>query len=107
MNKYFSSHFEHFTAQEKEIIKNVNNYRVTDPDKYNKAMNQLLESNEYGLGNYDDRKMMNNKNNLNINNNYENNINNKESMGMGENLSKITDVNKSVEMGGMGDNEQK
>ena len=107
LNKYFSSHFEHFTAQEKEIIKNVNNYRVTDPDKYNKAMNQLLESNEYGLGNYDDRKMMNNKKNLNINNNYENNINNKESMGMGENLSKITDVNKSVEMGGMGDNEQK
>ena len=66
---------------------------MTDPEKYNKAMNQLLESNEYGLGNYDDRKMMNNKKNLNINN--------KESMGMGENMSKITDVNKSVEMPGM------
>lgn len=40
--KYFSSHFEDFTAQEKEIIKSINNYKMTDTGKYNKAMNQLL-----------------------------------------------------------------
>ena len=40
--KYFSSHFEDFTAQEKEIIKSINNYKMTDTGKYNKAMNQWL-----------------------------------------------------------------
>ena len=107
LNKYFSSHFEHFTAQEKEIIKSVNNYRLTDTDKYNKAMSQLLESNEYGLKNYDDRKNINKNNNININmdSTSENNINiinSKETVGMGDNTSKITDVNKSLEMSGMG-----
>ena len=98
LNKYFSSHFEHFTAQEKEIIKSVNNYKVTNnPDKYNQAMNQLLESNEYGLGNYDDKRMFNN--NLNMNISSENNNT--------ENMQKITDVNKSLEMSGMGGEEQK
>ena len=95
LNKYFSSHFEHFTAQEKEIIKSVNNYKMTNPDKYNKAMNQLLETNEYGIGNYDDKRTMNN----NINKTTENNIN--------DNKPKITDVNKSLEMSGMGGEEQK
>ena len=107
LNKYFSSHFEHFTAQEKEIIKSVNNYRLTDTDKYNKAMSQLLDSNEYGLKNYDDRKNINKNNNININmdSTSENNINiinSKETVGMGDNTSKITDVNKSLEMSGMG-----
>ena len=103
LNKYFSSHFEHFTAQEKEIIKSVNNYKMTDKGKYNKAMNQLLESKEYGLGNYDDRKM-------NINSNQNRNItseNNIENMRMGDNISKITDVNKSLEMSGLARKEQK
>ena len=95
LNKYFSSHFEHFTAQEKEIIRNVNNYKMTNPDKYNKAMNQLLESKEYGIDNYDDKRMINN----NINISSENNIN--------DNNRKITDVNKSLEMSGMGGEEQK
>ena len=103
LNKYFSSHFEHFTAQEKEIIKSVNNYKMTDKGKYNKAMNQLLESKEYGLGNYDDRKM-NNNSNQNINITSENNI---ENMRMGDNISKITDVNKSLEMSGLAGKEQK
>ena len=95
LNKYFSSHFEHFTAQEKEIIKSVNNYKMTNPDKYNKAMNQLLETNEYGLGNYDDKRMINN----NINTSSENN--------MIDNMPKITDVNKSLEMSGIGGEDQK
>ena len=103
LNKYFSSHFEHFTAQEKEIIKSVNNYKMTDTGKYNKAMNQLLESKEYGLGNYDDRKM-NINSNQNINITSENNI---ENMRMGDNISKITDVNKSLEMSGLAGKEQK
>ena len=112
LNKYFSSHFEHFTAQEKEIIKSVNNYMLTDTDKYNKAMSQLLDSNEYGLKNYDDRKNINKNNNININmdSTSENNINiinSKETGGIGDNTSKITDVNKSLEMSGMGGEEQK
>ena len=102
LNKYFSSHFEHFTAQEKEIIKSVNNYKMTDTDKYNIAMNQLLESKEYGLGNYDDRKMINNNQNMNMTSE-----NNNENMRMGDNISKITDVNKSLEMSGLGGKEQK
>ena len=53
LNKYISSHFEHFTVQEKEIIKNVSGCGITNSDKYNKPMNQLLETNEYGIGNYD------------------------------------------------------
>ena len=106
LNKYFSSHFEHFTTKEKEIIKSVNNYKLIDNNKYNKAMNQLLETNEYGLSNYDDRKMTNHKN-FNINTSSENNIGNRESMGMGDNTSKITDVNKSLEMSGMGGKENK
>ena len=69
-------------------------------------MNQLLETNEYGLNNYDDRKKTNNKN-FNINTSSENNIGNRESMGMGDNTSKITDVNKSLEMSGMGGKENK
>ena len=72
-------------------------------------MNQLLETNEYGLGNYDDRKMINNKK-YNINTSSENNINNienRESMGMEDNTPKITDVNKSLEMSGMGGKENK
>ena len=96
LNKYFSSHFENFTAQEKEIIKSVNNYRITDPEKYNLAMNQLLDSKEYGLGYMDDRsKSLNKASNLN---NIGDNINNKRDMGT--NVSKITDVNKSVDMPG-------
>ena len=95
LNKYFSSHFENFTAQEKEIIKSVNNYKMTNPDKYNKAMNQLLESNQYGLGNYDQKRMINN----NINTSSENN--------MIDNMPKITDVNKSLEFSGMGGEDQK
>ena len=68
---------------------------MTNPDKYNKAMNQLLESKEYGIENYDDKRMINN----NINISSENNIN--------DNNRKITDVNKSLEMSGMGGEEQK
>ena len=44
---------------------------MTNPDKYNKAMNQLLESKEYGIENYDDKRMINN----NINISSENNVN--------------------------------
>jgi chromosome segregation ATPase len=96
LNKYFSSHFESFTAQEKEIIKSVNNYRITDPEKYNLAMNQLLDSKEYGLGYMDDRsKSLNKASNLN---NIGDNINSKRDMGTS--VSKITDVNKSVDMPG-------
>ena len=58
-------------------------------------MNQLLESKEYGIENYDDKRMINN----NINISSENNIN--------DNNRKITDVNKSLEMSGMGGEEQK
>ena len=96
LNKYFSSHFENFTAQEKEIIKSVNNYRITDPEKYNLAMNQLLDSKEYGLGYMDDRsKSLNKASNLN---NVGDNINNQRDIGTS--VSKITDVNKSVDMPG-------
>jgi len=109
LNKYFSSHFENFTAHEKEIIKSVNNYKTTDPEKYNLAMNQLLDTKEYGLGYMDERsKSLNKASNLNnisdINNN--NNVS-KEFMGLGDNISKITDVNKSVEMSGQHGNEDK
>jgi chromosome segregation ATPase len=98
LNKYFSSHFENFTAQEKEIIKSVNNYRITDPEKYNLAMNQLLDSKEYGLGYMDDRsKSLNKASNLN---NVGDSINNQRDMGT--NVSKIIDVNKSVDMPGAG-----
>jgi len=61
LNKYFSSHFENFSAQEKEIIASVNNYKITDPEKYNLAMNQLLDTKEYGLGYLDDRSKSLNK----------------------------------------------
>ena len=105
LNKYFSSHFENFTAQEKEIIASVNNYRITDPEKYNLAMNQLLDTKEYGLGYMDDRsKSLNKASNMN---NIADNINNKENMGMGDNMSKITDINKSMDMSGGAGFEQK
>jgi len=98
LNKYFSSHFENFTAQEKEIIKSVNNFRITDPEKYNLAMNQLLDSKEYGLGYMDDRsKSLNKASNMN---NVGDSINNKRDMGTS--VSKITDVNKSIDMSGSG-----
>jgi chromosome segregation ATPase len=103
LNKYFSSHFENFTAQEKEIIKSVNNYRITDPEKYNLAMNQLLDSKEYGLGYMDDRsKSLNKASNLN---NVGDSINNQRDMGTG--VSKITDVNKSMDMSGAANQETK
>ena len=98
LNKYFSSHFENFTAQEKEIIASVNNYRITDPEKYNLAMNQLLDTKEYGLGYMDDRSKSLNKAS-NMNNIGERN-NNKESIALGDNVSKISDVNKSMDMSG-------
>ena len=95
LNKYFSSHFENFSAQEKEIIASVNNYRITDPEKYNLAMNQLLDTKEYGLGYLDDRsKSLNKASNMN------NFGNNKDNVNMGDNMSKITDVNKSMDMQG-------
>ena len=100
LNKYFSSHFENFTAQEKEIIASVNNYRITDPEKYNLAMNQLLDTKEYGLGYMDDRTKSLNK--ASNSNNIGENID-KESMLM----SKILDVNKSLDMsGGAGGSQQ-
>ena len=103
LNKYFSSHFENFTAQEKEIIKSVNNYRITDPEKYNLAMNQLLDSKEYGVGYMDDRsKSLNKASNLN---NVGDSINNQRDMGTG--VSKITDVNKSMDMSGANNQEPK
>ena len=107
LNKYFSSHFENFTAQEKEIIASVNNYRITDPEKYNLAMNQLLDTKEYGLGYMDDRsKSLNKASNMN---NIADNINNRENMGMdmGDNMSKITDINKSMIMSKGENQEQK
>ena len=112
LNKYFSSHFENFTAQEKEIIASLNNYRnKNDAEKYNLAMNQLLDSKEYGLGYMDDRSRSLNKasnmNNINMNmnnnsrNNYNNGVNkNSVGIGIGDNMSKITDVNKSLDMSG-------
>jgi chromosome segregation ATPase len=103
LNKYFSSHFENFTAQEKEIIKSVNNYRITDPEKYNLAMNQLLDSKEYGLGYMDDRsKSLNKASNLN---NVGDSINNQRDIGVG--ASQITDVNKSMDMSGANNQEPK
>ena len=97
LNKYFSSHFENFTAQEKEIIASVNNYKITDPEKYNLAMNQLLDTKEYGLGYMDDRsRSLNKASNMNR----ISDINNKESVEFGDKLSKITDVNKSLDMSG-------
>ena len=103
LNKYFSSHFENFTAQEKEIIKSVNNYRITDPEKYNLAMNQLLDSKEYGLGYMDDRsKSLNKASNLN---NVGDSINNQRDIGIG--ASQITDVNKSMDMSGANNQEPK
>ena len=105
LNKYFSSHFENFTAQEKEIIASVNNYRITDPEKYNLAMNQLLDTKEYGLGYMDDRSKSLNKAS-NMNNIADNNRENM-GMGMGDNMSKITDINKSMDMSGGAGQEQK
>ena len=98
LNKYFSSHFENFTAQEKEIIASVNNYKITDPEKYNLAMNQLLDTKEYGLGYMDDRsRSLNKASNMNR----ISDINNKESVEFGgDKVSKITDVNKSLDMSG-------
>lgn len=102
LNKYFSSHFENFSAQEKEIIASVNNYRITDPEKYNLAMNQLLDTKEYGLGYLDDRsKSLNKASNMN------NVRDNNKDMGMGDNNTKITDINKSMEMSGGAGYEQK
>lgn len=102
LNKYFSSHFENFSAQEKEIIASVNNYRITDPEKYNLAMNQLLDTKEYGLGYLDDRsKSLNKASNMN------NVRDNNKDMGMGDNTTKITDINKSMEMSGGAGYEQK
>ncbi len=98
LNKYFSSHFENFSAQEKEIIASVNNYKITDPEKYNLAMNQLLDTKEYGLEYLDDRsKSLNKASNMN-------NLGNNRDKGLGDNMSKITDVNKSLDMPGAGDN---
>lgn len=98
LNKYFSSHFENFSAQEKEIIASVNNYKITDPEKYNLAMNQLLDTKEYGLGYLDDRsKSLNKASNMN-------NLGNNRDKGLGDNMSKITDVNKSLDMPGASDN---
>ena len=105
LNKYFSSHFENFTAQEKEIIASVNNYRITDPEKYSLAMNQLLDTKEYGLGYMDDRSKSLNKAS-NMNNIADNNRENM-GMGMGDNMSKITDINKSMDMSGGAEFEQK
>ena len=97
LNKYFSSHFENFTAQEKEIIASVNNYKITDPEKYSLAMNQLLDTKEYGLGYMDDRsRSLNKASNMNK----ISDINNKESVEFGDLMSKITDVNKSLDMSG-------
>jgi len=98
LNKYFSSHFENFTAQEKEIIASVNNYKITDPEKYNLAMNQLLDTKEYGLGYMDDRsRSLNKASNMNR----ISDINNKEIVEFGgDKVSKITDVNKSLDMSG-------
>ena len=50
LNKYFSSHFENFTQQEREIIQNMQNYRALNNEpKYKEAMNELLESGEYDV----------------------------------------------------------
>ena len=50
LNKYFSSHFENFTQQEREIIQEMQNYRALNNEpKYKEAMNELLESGEYGI----------------------------------------------------------
>ena len=88
LNKYFSSHFGNFTAQEKEIIQSVHIYKITDLGKYNLAMNQLLDSKEYGLGYMDDSSKSLNKasnmNNIGDNNKY------KESMVIGDDNSKKT-----------------
>ena len=50
LNKYFSSHFENFTQQERELIQEMQNYRALNNEpKYKEAMNDLLNSNEYGI----------------------------------------------------------
>ncbi len=50
LNKYFSSHFENFTQQERELIQEMQNYReLNNEPKYKEAMNDLLNSNEYGI----------------------------------------------------------
>jgi len=47
LNKYFSSHFENFTKEEKKIIEDVNNYRINnEEEKYQRAMRELLKKNE-------------------------------------------------------------
>lgn len=51
LNKYFSSHFENFTQGEKKIIDDVKAYRITDEVKYKEAMNELLNSGQFGLPN--------------------------------------------------------
>lgn len=51
LNKYFSSHFENFTQGEKKIIDDVKTYRVTDEVKYKEAMNELLNSGQFGIPN--------------------------------------------------------
>ena len=80
----------------------MNNYRITDPEKYNLAMNQLLDTKEYGLGYLDDRsKSLNKASNMN------NVRDNNKDMGMGDNTTKITDINKSMEMSGGAGYEQK
>ena len=50
LNKYFSSHFENFTQGEKKIINDVKSFRITDEDKYKAAMNELLNSKQFGIG---------------------------------------------------------
>ena len=65
-------------------------------------MNQLLDSKEYGLGYMDDRsKSLNKASNMN-NINMSTNRNNQNSIGVGigDNMSKITDINKSMDMSG-------
>ena len=57
LNKYFTSHFDNFTAKEKEIINSVNNFRITNPEKYTKAMNELLTSKDYGLNNIEPHQL--------------------------------------------------
>ena len=48
--KYFSSHFENFTQQERDFIIDMQNYRaLNNKPKYKEAMNELLESGEYDV----------------------------------------------------------
>lgn len=42
LNKYFSSHFENFTNQEKELIESVKKYRISEDLKYSQAMQRYF-----------------------------------------------------------------